>query len=81
MATRYRRRPTEIEAWQWAGQPRSVWPAWIERAAMLADGTLAVSGIRDAVHRGDWLVREGCAVYRLPPAVFEAAYEKVDDAG
>lgn len=79
MAIRYRRRPLEIQAWQWLGQPRNEWPGWVERAVLLADGRLAVSGIRDAIYQGDWLVREGVGVYRLPPAVFDASYETYDD--
>lgn len=79
MATRYRRRPTEIDAWQWLGQPRAAWPTWVDRAVLLADGTLAVSGIRDAIYRGDWLVREGGTMYRLPPAVFDQCYEALED--
>ncbi len=79
MSIRYRKRPTEVQAWQWLSQPRDQWPAWVERAVLLADGTLAVSGIRDAIHRGDWLVREGGTIYRLPPAVFDASYEAFAD--
>lgn len=78
MATRYRRRPIEIQAWQWSGQPRADWPAWVE-AVLLADGRLAISGVRDKVYKGDWLVREGGTTYRLPPAVFDAQYEAIDE--
>ena len=80
MATRYRRRPTEIQAWQWNGQPRAEWPAWVE-AALLANGGLAIVGFRDKVYKGDWLVREGGRTYRLPPSVFDAQYAKVDESG
>ncbi len=80
MATRYRRRPIEIQAWQWNGQPRSEWPQWLE-AVLLADGGLAIGGIRDKIYKGDWLVRESGTTYRLPPAVFDAQYEPVDEIG
>jgi hypothetical protein len=80
METRYRRRPIEIQAWQWNGQPRPDWPDWLE-AVLLADGRLAIGGIRDKVYRGDWLVREGGITYRLPPALFDAQYERFDEVG
>ena len=78
MATRYRRRPIEIQAFQWNGQPRAEWPVWLE-AALLADGRLAIVGILDKVYKGDWLIREGGTTYRLPPGVFDAQYEPVID--
>lgn len=80
MATRYRRRAIEIQAWQWTGQPRAEWPVWVD-AVVLADGGLAIGGIRDKVHKGDWLVREGGTTYRLPPSIFDAQYERFDEAG
>ncbi|MGE4061975.1 MAG: hypothetical protein AB7E79_01285 [Rhodospirillaceae bacterium] len=79
MATRYRRRPIEIQAFQWNGQPRAEWPEWLE-AVLLADGRLAIGGVRDKVYKGDWLVREAGTTYRLPPALFDAAYERIDTA-
>ena len=45
------------------------------RAVLLADGTLAVGGIRDAVRRGEWLVCENQYILRMGKAAFEAAYE------
>ena len=78
MGTRYRRRPIEILAWQWLGQPRAEWPEWVE-AVVLADGRLTLGGVRDKVYQGDWLVREGGTTYRLPPALFDAQYESTAD--
>lgn len=80
MTTRYRKRPVEIQAFQWNGQKRAEWPDWLE-AVLLADGRLAIVGVRDKVYKGDWLVREGTTTYRLPPALFDAQYEKIDEAG
>ncbi len=80
MATRYRKRPIEIRAFQRSGQPRAEWPEWLE-AVLLADGRFAIGGVRDKVYKGDWLVREGATTYRLPPALFDAQYEKIDEAG
>jgi hypothetical protein len=77
MTTRYRKRPIEVEAWQWLGQPRTEWPAWMDRGALLADGSIIVSGIRDSVRRGEWLVLEMGHLMRVPPALFEATYEKM----
>jgi len=75
MTQRYRKIPHEVEAFHWQGQPRAEWPEWLVRAVLLADGTLAVGGIRDAVRQGDWLVYENQYIFRMGHAAFEAAYE------
>jgi hypothetical protein len=75
MTRRYRRIPREVDAFCWQGQPRAQWPEWLLRAVLLADGTLAVGGVRDAVRRGEWLVRENQGILRMTQASFEAAYE------
>jgi hypothetical protein len=75
MTRRYRRIPREVDAFCWEGQPRAQWPQWLERAVLLADGTLAVGGVRDAVRRGEWLVLENRYILRLSQAAFESAYE------
>ena len=75
MTRRYRKIPHEVEAFCWQGQPRSEWPEWLVRAVLLADGTLAVGGVRDAVRRGEWLVLENRHILRLSKAAFAIAYE------
>jgi hypothetical protein len=75
MTRHYRRRPVEVGAFCWEGQPRSEWPKWLDRGVLLADGTLAVGGVRDAVRRGEWLVCEGRNILRMSQAAFEEAYE------
>ena len=75
MTRRYRKIPVEVDAFCWEGQPRADWPKWLERAVLLADGTLAVGGVRDAVRRGEWLVCEGRQILRMSRAAFESAYE------
>ena len=75
MTRRYRRIAREVGAFRWDGQPRAEWPQWLARAVLLADGTLAVGGVRDAVRRGEWLVCEDRHILRMNQAAFEAAYE------
>ena len=78
MTRRYRRIPREVDAFHWEGQPRSDWPRWLVRAVLLADGTLAVGGVRDAVRRGEWLVLEDQNILRMTQAAFETAYESFE---
>lgn len=76
MTGRYRKKPVEVDAFCWRGQPRAEWPQWLDRGGvLLADGTLAVGGVRDAVRRGEWLVCEGKYILRMSQAAFEEAYE------
>ncbi len=55
-----RQRVEPVQAWQWTGQPRSLWPAWAARCCELRNGELChmrQSGDQ-LVYRDEWLVHE-----------------------
>lgn len=55
-----RQRVEPMQAWQWTGQPRALWPAWVQRCCELRKGELChmrQSGDQ-FVYRGEWLVKE-----------------------
>lgn len=84
--TRYRKRPIEIEAWQFTGQDRYAWPDWLKchpKAIFRCDD----HGNTDAIEiptlegtmtasRGDWVIRGVVGeVYPCKPDIFAATYE------
>lgn len=55
-----RQRVEPMQAWQWTGQPRGLWPEWVKRCCERRDGELF--HIRQSgdqlVCQSEWLVRE-----------------------
>jgi hypothetical protein len=70
---RYRKRPVEVEAWQYQGNSEEVWasaPGW-------ARGTMY--GVPRV---GEWFVRDPDGSVRyVEPSIFSATYEAVGEAG
>jgi hypothetical protein len=55
-----RRRREPVHALRWTGEAEALWPAWVGRCCVVADGELwheRRSG-RQRVERGEWLVRD-----------------------
>jgi hypothetical protein len=81
---RYRKKPVEIDAWQFFGQPFEQWPQWLQTAIGVRrahDGLLIATLESDAlawVREGDWIIK-GVAgeIYPCKPEIFVATYEAV----
>lgn len=83
---RFRKKPVEIEAFQWLGNREDIAPLLNERCEIMepGDGTLRIltlEGEMTASH-GDWIIRgvKG-EVYPCKPDIFEATYDAVVPAG
>lgn len=88
----YRKKPVQIEAFQWTGGPDQVEdPTWIVEAIRKGDITFqrservnatvmricTLEGVMEAIP-GDWIIRgvKG-EIYPCKPDIFEATYEAV----
>jgi len=86
---KFRKKPVEIEAVQWTGQPAQDWPEWMHIyendgwfIGIMPNGTLEIptlEGLRTA-SINDWII-QGVAgeVYPYKPDIFKATYETVSD--
>lgn len=84
--TKYRKKPIEIEAWQFNGEDGLSWPRWIheyENAGGLcfwAYGKLTIPTLEGAMiaSPGDWIIKgiKG-ELYPCKPDIFEQTYEEV----
>ncbi|ABA04817.1 putative phage protein [Nitrobacter winogradskyi Nb-255] len=89
---KYRKKPVEIEAFQWLGRSSEVGaPEWFRSAlkhvgtpgSVWIDGDSAqiftLEGMM-AARRDDWIIRgvEG-EIYPCKPDIFEATYDEVDE--
>ena len=83
---KYRKRPVEIEAWQWNGETRPKWPRYLldVPVAEIRDGRkivelrLATLEGEMTAQRGDWIIQgiKG-EVYPCKPDIFAATYDPV----
>ena len=84
---KFRKRPVEIEAWQWNGETRPKWPRYLLDTPLseIKDGRHGVVELRIptlegemTAKRGDWIIRgiKG-EVYPCKPDIFAATYEPV----
>jgi hypothetical protein len=84
--TRFRKKPVEVEAWQFNGEPVLEWPNWLAGRCAGYDrhgnGTRALNihtleGIM-SVNLGDWVIKgtQG-EVYPCKPDIFAEIYEQV----
>lgn len=83
---KFRKRPVEIEAWEWNGASRpSERPAWLNSAGayLTHDGVLIIPTLEGdmAASPGDWIIRgvKG-EVYPCKPNIFAATYDPVNPA-
>ncbi len=89
---RYRRKPTEVDAFQLSADAEMIAPDWFTQAVIdekieidrsLLDGAVHVYGctIRTAAGRvkakiGDYIIRDGNQIYPCKPKIFAKAYER-----
>lgn len=81
IASKFRKKPVVIEAFQWTGNERPHdWPAWATKVALLDGHDMVVETLegRMKASLGDWII---CGVkgeqYPCKPDVFFATYEPV----
>lgn len=80
----YRKKPVEVQAWQWNGAYSDV-PSWVIMSdpsiTLRTDSTLAVPTLEGVItaNVGDWLIQgvKG-EIYPCKPDIFEATYEPVE---
>lgn len=89
---KYRKRPVEVEAFQWSGDIWELWEWILSTGHELqkkgwphkrnADGTLTIKTLEGdhLAQHGDWIIR-GVAgeFYPCKPEIFAATYERVED--
>ena len=87
---RYRKKPVEIDAWQWNGQSVSEWPIWLRVYHEKTEPRLVFDGMPggallihtlEGVMRAeplDWIIRgvKG-EIYPCKPDIFAATYDPV----
>ena len=87
---KFRKKPVEIEAWQWENQLQTAWPNWVleyedaDKNVVTCDSSFAemyiptLEGMHTASN-GDWIIRgvKG-ELYPCKPDIFEATYEPVE---
>lgn len=82
MISLYRKKPIEVKAWQWMGQPLQERPDWIKDSNCylgFADVFLVptLEGNMMA-NRGDWIIQGVRGeIYPCKPDIFEMTYDKV----
>lgn len=79
---KFRKKPVEIEAFQWNGEPPFHWPSWARENLDIRYeiSNLQVNTARGAVraNKGDWIIHQADGeVYPCPGPVFERNYESV----
>jgi hypothetical protein len=80
---RFRKKPVEVEAWQWQAQPVIERPEWVRAAGcyLTFDGMLVVPTLEGdhLASPGDWIIQgvKG-EVYPCKPDIFAMTY---DEAG
>lgn len=91
---KFRKKPVEVEAYQWKGQHYDKWPDWLQHGFGLPiddDGSvfrdsrrpeLLIINTLEGCHNcrpNDWIV-QGIKgeLYPVKPDIFEATYEAVD---
>jgi len=83
--TKYRKKPVEIEAFQWRGCQTALQPKWFHEA--LKNQMIVIVSFEAKVHTlegimtasvGDWIIQgvKG-EIYPCKPDIFEATYELV----
>ena len=82
---KFRKKPTEIEAWQWDGKAAAdARPDWVRVGGyqITTERELVVptlAGVRYAA-LGDWIIRDATGeIYPCKPHIFEATYEAVEE--
>ena len=81
---KFRKKPVEIEAWQWDGKsPVHERPQWLRDANVLGDllkGVLLIDTLEGTMKAqpGDWIIKgvKG-EIYPCKPDIFETTYEPV----
>ena len=80
---KFRKKPVEIEAWQWDGNAAvDARPDWVRAGGyqMTTDRELVIptlAGVRYAAP-GDWIIRGALGeIYPCKPHIFEATYDAV----
>lgn len=79
--SKFRKKPVEIEAFQWVGQRPHEWPEWATKV-VLRDGKELVVETLEGVMRvdhGDWIIKgvKG-EQYPCKPDIFAKTYEPVE---
>lgn len=81
---KYRRKSTEIEAFQWNGEPAKEWPDWARTSMKIR---YEISNLQIDVdtggaarcNKGDWVVKGVVGeIYPCSNAVFQKVYELVE---
>ena len=82
---KFRKKPVEIEAWQWDGNAAvAARPDWVRAGGyeMTTDRELVIptrEGVRYAAP-GDWIIRGASGeIYPCKPRIFEATYDAVQE--
>ena len=87
---RYRKKPVEIDAWQWNGQPVEEWPGWLAPTlavdAIFYDPLSKVLSIKTlegemTASPGDWIIQgvKG-ELYPCKPDIFQQTYDPAPPA-
>lgn len=85
----FRKKPVEVQAWQWSGEPGDLFDMLVKYAGVRPAGKLG-SGMRLIIPTlegdvtatvGDWIVMgiKG-EFYPVKPDIFSATYEEVDES-
>ena len=78
----YRKKPTEVETYQWTGEEDSLPASWLARPDIRVreDGTLAIETLEGTMRAsvGDWIV-QGIAgeLHPVKPKIFALTYEPI----
>ena len=84
---RYRKKPVEIDAWQWNGQPVREWPDWLQgNFDVFHDPPSKFLSIRTlegemSARPGDWIIQgvKG-EIYPCKPDIFQQTYDPAPPA-
>jgi hypothetical protein len=78
----YRTKVRTVEAFQWAGQPRSDWPIWATPELLIESGIALYANSKNGPVRAlrtDWLILGDKEIYPCTDEEFKKRYEEVRD--
>lgn len=77
---KFRKKPVEIEAFQWTGQRPVHWPEWATKVYLLEGKDLVIDTLEGRMRAdlGDWIIKgvKG-EQYPCKPDIFLATYDPV----
>ena len=82
---RYRKKPVEIDAWQWLDQPLKEWPSWLfeQEGQYRSGGSFFIRTLEGTMEArpGDWIIRgvKG-ELYPCRDDIFQQTYDPAPPA-